>query len=217
MFTNQATGRFIILALLAGQIEPEKCEAWIPQVATSRLKESHLHGKSWPQHLQRRAALFQGIHMLIGASLLMPQSSAAYFDYTDEEIKVEEQSNEAIITPPPSPPEPKKKTTSKRRRFFERDDPPVVPPVVNDDAAIAPVISEPVVATPPVEQPPDPTTVPVPATSDVKCLTDCMYTCQQEESATDKIACLDNCPTRCLTESTPPQQQKDLGILEVEI
>lgn len=150
----------------------------------------------------------------MGTSLLIPRSSIAYFDYTDEEIELqEEKSNE---TPPPPPPEPKKKAPSHKRRFpFARDGP--VPPVVNDSTTEAPSVTEPAVVTPPVEEEPtDPTKMPLLATSDVQCLTDCMYSCQQEASTNDKIACLDNCPTRCLSESTPQRQQEEPVLVEPE-
>ena len=214
MFRNRSTSSLIILALLAGQSGWKRCLAWTYPTATCRHKASYLKVNSKPHFLQRREALIQGIHVLIGTSLILPRPSNAYYDYTDEEIELQqERSVETIITPPPQAAEPRKKTTTKRRRFpFGRDDP--VPPVgVGEDSpAMAPEITEPAaVITPPVEtEPTDPATVPVPpVTSDVKCLTDCMYTCQQEASANDKLVCLDNCPTRCLSESATPRLQEE--------
>mmetsp|Transcript_119733 Transcript_119733/g.344020 ORF Transcript_119733/g.344020 Transcript_119733/m.344020 type:complete len:230 (+) Transcript_119733:97-786(+) len=213
MFTKHATTGLIILALGIEQSERQCCQAWMPHKVTSRSKGSHLYADRRPHLLQRREALFQSIHVLIGTSIILPRSSVAYFDYTDEVSELEEeQANEAIKTPA-SPPleQPQKKASSKRLRLpFERDDPvsPVVTdqPVVDDSTTEAPVISEPVVVTPSVEKPTDqvePSSETVPATSDIKCLTDCMRSCQQEVSTNDKIACLDNCPTRCLSGSTP--------------
>ena len=95
MFTNHGTKCLIILALLVGQRERQLCQAWIHQPNTSRV--SRLQAKSKAHNLQRRDVLFQSIHVLMGTSLLIPRSSIAYFDYTDEEIELQEKIDGIIL------------------------------------------------------------------------------------------------------------------------